>query len=141
MVEIEVAYEGDLHTNCRHAPSQAMLSTDAPVDNQGRGESFSPTDLLATALGSCALTTMGIVAAREGWDLAGSSARVEKHMVADPARRVGRLVVRFALPGGLDEAARETLEATAHGCPVMRSIHPQLETDLSFAWGEADAAR
>ena len=137
MVEIDVAYEGELHTSCRHAPSQALLATDAPLDNQGRGESFSPTDLLATALGSCALTTMGIVAAREGWELTGSSARVEKHMVADPARRVGRVVVRFALPAGLGPDARARLEATAHGCPVMRSIHPDLATELEFAWGEA----
>ena len=135
MVEIEVAYEGQLHTRCKHGPSARELETDAPIDNQGRGESFSPTDLLATALGSCAITTMGIVAQREGWDLGAARARVEKHMAADPVRRVGRLVVRFDLPGGLDEAARAKLEETAHGCPVMKSLGAEVETDLAFAWG------
>jgi putative redox protein len=135
MVEIDVAYEGELHTRCRHAPSERELETDAPVDNQGRGESFSPTDLLATALGSCAITTMGIVAQREGWALAGARARVEKHMVADPVRRVGRLVVHFELPGGLGEAAQEKLEYTAHHCPVMESLGAGVETDLRFSWG------
>ncbi len=137
MVEIDVDYEGELRTRCRHAPSQAELATDAPVDNQGRGESFSPTDLLATALGSCALTTMGIVAQREGWDLTGAHARVEKHMVADPVRRVGRLVLHFDLPGGFEPAARRRLEEAAEGCPVMRSIHPDLETEIAFAWRSA----
>lgn len=135
MVEIEVAYEGQLHTRCTHGPSARELETDAPVDNQGRGESFSPTDLLATALGSCALTTMGIVAQREGWDFGTARARVEKHMVADPVRRVGRLVVHFELPGGLEEAARARLEEAAHGCPVMKSLCDELETELAFAWG------
>ena len=135
MVEIDVLYEGELHTRCHHTPSARELETDAPVDNQGRGESFSPTDLLATALGSCALTTMGIVARREGWGLEGARARVEKHMVADPVRRVGRLVVRFALPGGLDEAARSTLEHTAWTCPVKQSVSPAIELDLVFDWG------
>ena len=97
MVKIDVAYEGDLHTTCRHGPSGRELETDAPVDNQGRGESFSPTDLLATALGTCTLTVMGIVARREGWKLEGARSRVEKHMVADPVRRVGRLVLHFEL--------------------------------------------
>lgn len=137
MVEIDVAYEGELRTRCRHAPSQAQLATDAPVDNQGRGESFSPTDLLATALGSCALTTMGIVAQREGWDLDGARARVEKHMVADPLRRVGRLVVHFELPGGLAAEARDRLEQAARSCPVAQSLHAGLETELAFAWGGA----
>ena len=90
---------------------------------------------MATALGSCAITTMGIVAQREGWDLGAARARVEKHMVADPVRRVGRLVVHFELPAGLDEGARATLEETAHSCPVMNSLAVELETELSFAWG------
>ena len=135
MVEIDVAYEGELHTRCRHAPSKRELETDAPVDNQGRGESFSPTDLLATALASCALTTMAIVAKREGWGIEGARARVEKHMVADPVRRVGKVVVHFELPGGLDEVARERLEHAAHTCPVKQSLHAELEAELVFGWG------
>ena len=88
-VRIELAYEGDLHTAATH-PSGATLGTDAPLDNQGRGEAFSPTDLLATALGSCMMTVMGIVARRHDWPLEGSRVLVDKEMVADPTRRVGR---------------------------------------------------
>ena len=134
MVKIDVAYEGDLHTTCRHGPSGRELETDAPVDNQGRGESFSPTDLLATALGTCMLTVMGIVARREGWKLEGARSRVEKYMVADPVRRVGRLVLHFELPAGFAPAARATLEEAARTCPVKQSIHPEIETELVFDW-------
>jgi putative redox protein len=134
MVEIEVAYEGDLHTACTHGPSGRGLETDAPVDNQGRGESFSPTDLLATALGTCMMTVMGIAARREGWKLEGARARVEKHMVADPVRRVGKLVLEFAMPGGIDTEARPVLEEAARTCPVKQSVHPEIEIDLRFDW-------
>lgn len=134
MVEIEVAYEGDLHTVCRHGPSGRELQTDAPVDNQGRGESYSPTDLLATALGTCMMTAMGITARREGWKMEGARARVEKHMVADPLRRVGRLVLHFEMPAGIAPEARPVLEEAARTCPVRQSIHPGIETDLSFSW-------
>ncbi len=134
MVEIEVAYEGDLHTTCRHGPSGREIETDAPIDNQGRGESFSPTDLLATALGTCMLTVMGIAAHREGWRLEGARSRVEKHMVADPVRRVGRLVLHFALPSGFAPEARAMLEEAARTCPVKQSIHPEIETELVFEW-------
>jgi putative redox protein len=136
MVRIDVVYEGDLHTTCRHGPSAAELATDAPKDNEGRGEAFSPTDLLATALGSCMLTTMGIVARRRGWAMEGARAEVEKHMVTQPARRVGRLVVRFAMPRGIPEDARPILERTAHTCPVHRSLHPGVELDVRFDWAE-----
>lgn len=135
MVDIEVAYEGDLHTRCRHGPSGSEIGTDAPVDNQGRGETFSPTDLLATALGTCMVTVMGIAAKRHEWPLDGARARVEKHMVADPVRRVGRLVVHFDMPSGLPEEARELLERTALTCPVKQSIHPDIDTEFLFHWG------
>jgi uncharacterized OsmC-like protein len=134
MVEMTLVYEGGLHTQARHGPSGATLATDAPVDNQGKGESFSPTDLLATSLASCMLTTMAIVGEREGWRIDGATARVEKHMVLDPRRRVGRLVVELAMPAGLPDEARERLEATARGCPVAASIHPDLEVDLRMRW-------
>ena len=135
MVEMSLAYEGDLHTTARHGPSGACLETDAPVDNQGRGEAFSPTDLLATSLASCMLTTMAIVADREGWRVGGARARVEKHMELEPRRRVGRLVIELDMPAGLPEAARERLEQTARGCPVASSIHPDLRIDLTIRWG------
>jgi putative redox protein len=133
MVEIQVLYEGDLHTRCSHGPSGRSLETDAPKDNEGRGESFSPTDLLATALGSCMLTVMGILARRKGWKLDGARARVEKHMVAAPVRRIGKLVVELDLPAVPDDA-RAPLERAAHTCPVHKSLHPDVEVDLRFRW-------
>ena len=136
MVRIESVYEGELHTACAHGPSGAKLGTDAPVDNEGRGASFSPTDLLATALGSCMLTVMGIVARRRGWAMEGARVSVEKHMVTSPERRVGRLVVDFAMPAGLPEESRAVLERTAHTCPVHRSLHPEIAVETSFSWAD-----
>ena len=97
MVEITGRYAGDLRVNATHGPSGATLSCDAPVDHEGLGRSFSPTDLVATALGSCVLTTMGIVARRHEWPMEGARAVVHKHMVTKPIRRIGRLEVRIAL--------------------------------------------
>jgi len=133
-VRIEARYEGELHTTARHGPSGAVLETDAPKDNEGKGESFSPTDLLATALGTCMLTVMGILARRKGWDLAGARVVVDKDMVADPVRRVGHLVVRFDMPAGIPEDARKPLERAAHTCPVHQSLHPDVKLETSFAW-------
>src|SRR5436309_13566194 len=101
MVKISIDYLGDLHCVATHGPSGAVLETDAPKDNEGRGESFSPTDLVATALGSCMLTVMGIVARRHGWPLEGARAKVEKHMVSEPVRRIGKLPVRIDMPARL----------------------------------------
>ena len=134
MVEIEIGYAGDLHTHAVHGPSAATVATDAPKDNEGRGEAFSPTDLLATALGCCMLTVMGILARRKDWPLAGARARVEKHMVADPVRRIGRLVVEFSMPTGIPEAARKPLERAAHTCPVHKSLHPDVAVEVRFDW-------
>ena len=134
MVRIDVVYEGDLHTRCEHGPSGAVLATDAPVDNQGRGESFSPTDLAATALASCMLTVMGIVAKRNGWKLAGSKGRVEKEMVAEPVRRIGRLGVHLTMAPGVPEEARPVLERAGRTCPVMLSLNPEIEVDVEFDW-------
>jgi len=145
MVVMSLVYEGGLHTTVSHGPSSARLETDAPVDNQGKGESFSPTDLLATALGTCMLTTMAIVADREGWTIDGARARVEKHMELQPRRRVGRLVVELDMPAGLDGSARSKLEETARGCPVAVSLHPDSRIDLRIRWdsplAEASPAR
>jgi len=136
MVEIDIRYEGDLHTVCRHGPSSAEIPTDAPTDNEGRGEAFSPTDLLAASLGSCVLTVMGIAARRRGWSLDGAEAHVEKEMVTAPVRRVGRLAVRCRMPAGLSEQARTLLQRAAHTCPVHRSLHPDVKVDLEFDWGD-----
>ncbi len=136
MVRIEVDYRGQLHTVCRHAPSGRELETDAPKDNRGLGESFSPTDLLATALGSCMLTVMGIAARRHGWALEGVRARVDKHMESEPVRRICRLQVELSMPAGLPAESREILEQSARGCPVMQSISPSIEVDARFDWGD-----
>ena len=135
VIEMEMVYEGGLHTTVQHGPSRARLETDAPIDNQGKGEAFSPTDLLATSLASCMLTTMAIAADREGWQIDGARARVEKHMVLEPTRRVGRVVVQIELPAGLPDASRIPLERSARGCPVAASIHPDVELELELRWG------
>src|SRR5208283_5281130 len=101
MVAIQLEYQGDLHCKAVHGPSGAELSTDAPVDNQGRGESFSPTDLVATALGSCMLTVMGILARTLGIDIAGAKASVEKEMTSAAPRRIQSLKVRIEMPEGI----------------------------------------
>jgi putative redox protein len=137
MVEIQVEYQGGLHCEATHMPSGTRLVTDAPVDNQGRGESFSPTDLAATSLGTCMLTTMAIVAERHGWDMRGARATVIKSMVADPARRIAQLSVRIVMPSPLDERARSTLEKTALTCPVHKSLGESVEIPLEFVWSGA----
>jgi putative redox protein len=133
-VRIEVRYEGELHTRVTHGPSGASLETDAPKDNEGKGESFSPTDLLATALGTCMLTVMGIYARRKGWEMKGARVTVDKHMVADPVRRVGRLELRFEMPAGIPEEARKPLGRAAHTCPVHQSLHPDVQIETTFSW-------
>ena len=136
MVEITVEYEGGLHTHAVHGPSKSSLETDAPLDNQGRGERFSPTDLVATALGTCMLTTMGILAERHGWPLAGTRARIEKHMVADPLRRIGRLVAELSFAPGIPREARAPLLRAAETCPVRQSLLSAIEVDLRVEWRE-----
>lgn len=137
MVEIQVRYEGGLRCSAVHGPSGARLLTDAPLDNHGQGQSFSPTDLLATSLATCVLTTMGIVAERHGWNLTGASATVEKSMVADPLRRVGKLELTVRVPGVTDARAREALERAAATCPVHESLGAAVERPVVFQWGPA----
>ena len=135
MVEMQIEYEGQLRCRAVHGPSGAVLATDAPVDNRGKGESFSPTDLLATSLGICMTTIMGIRARDRGIDLAGTRIRVVKEMAADPRRRVGRVGLSFDLPAGIDPAERPGLEEAARTCPVALSVHPRIGLDLTFRWG------
>jgi putative redox protein len=134
MVEIETVYLGDLRTVSRHGPSGTELFTDPPKDNHGRGESFSPTDLVATALGSCMLSIMAIVAQKQNWDLTGARVRVEKHMVQEPVRRIGKLVVEFTLPESLGSSARTQLEEAARSCPVCHSLHPDVLRQVEFRY-------
>jgi putative redox protein len=135
MVSFTLTYRGELRCEITHGPSQAHLITDAPVDNHGKGESFSPTDLLASGLGVCMATVMGIVAKREGVALDGLTATVEKHMTAKPPRSISRIVVRFSMPGTIPAAARAVLEQAARGCPVALSLHPQVVQEILFSYG------
>lgn len=134
MVQIEVKYEGDLHCSAVHGPSGSALATDAPLDNQGRGEAFSPTDLVATALGTCVATTMAIVARRKGIELPPLSVSVEKHMTADAPRRIARLPVTVRIPLPPDHPERKVLEGAGLGCPVHRSLHPDVDAPIVFEW-------
>jgi putative redox protein len=134
MVQIEIAYQGQLRCEAVHGPSGTKLSTDAPKDNHGKGESFSPTDLVATALGTCMLTVMGIVAQRHNIPLDGATVTVVKDMAASPARRIGRLTVDIRVPGKLDEEQRKLLENAAHTCPVHKSLHPDIAIPVAFHW-------
>jgi len=135
MVSIQIEYQGDLHCKANHGPSGAELSTDAPIDNQGRGESFSPTDLVATALGTCMITIMGIAARTLSIDISGATATVEKEMTAIPPRRIERLTVKIHIPHSPSAADKEKLERAAHSCPVHRSLHPDVQIPIEFIWG------
>ncbi|HQU41440.1 MAG: osmotically inducible protein OsmC [Planctomycetia bacterium 21-64-5] len=135
MVQIDIAYPGQLRCEATHGPSNTKLATDAPKDNHGKGELFSPTDLVAAALGTCMLTVMGIVAQRHNIPLDGVRASVSKEMAAAPARRIGRLTVEIHVPGELTEEQRKLLEHAAHTCPVHKSLHPEIEVPVTFHWG------
>jgi putative redox protein len=135
MVSIALEYEGDLHCRAVHGPSGTELTTDAPKDNQGRGESFSPTDLVATALGGCMLTVMGIMACTLEIDITGATATVEKEMANEPVRRIARLAVNIHVPHALSDKSKVCLERAAHTCPVHKSLHPDIEKPISFTWG------
>lgn len=134
MVEIGIVYEGKLRCIAKHGPSGTVLSTDAPVDNMGRGESFSPTDLVATALGSCMLTIMGILAQRHELNITGTTVTVTKEMTATPPRRIARLGVTINVPAKLSDEDRKRLENGALTCPVHKSLHPDIEIPIRFNW-------
>jgi len=134
MVAIQFEYQGDLHTKAVHTPSATELFTDAPKDNQGRGESFSPTDLVATALGTCMLTVMGIMARTLQIDIAGATATVEKEMTSSAPRMIQSLAVKIHMPAGISPENRIKLERAAHTCPVHKSLHPDVQAPIEFTW-------
>ena len=134
MVKIDVRYTGELHCEATHGPSADTLATDAPVDNNGKGEAFSPTDLVAAALGTCMLTVMGIVAEKKGIDLGGATAAVEKVMSEDLPRRIVKIAIEISVPLAEDHADREALESAALNCPVHHSVHAELDKAVSFRW-------
>ncbi|MFM8270399.1 MAG: OsmC family protein [Pseudomonadota bacterium] len=134
MVKMQTTYSGGLHCELIHESSSSQIETDAPKDNLGKGERFSPTDLVGAALSSCILTTMAIVAERDGISLIGAKAEVVKEMITTPSRRIGSLNVRVQMPSTVPEADREKLERAAHACPVKKSIHPDIHADISFQY-------
>jgi uncharacterized OsmC-like protein len=130
-----VVYEGDLRTTCTHLRSNSSFETDAPVDNNGKGERFSPTDLMATSLATCMITVMGIKARTMGTDLNGVKLDVEKIMKAEP-RRVGGINITFHFPDNLknvDDKTKQILKHTGDTCPVIHSIHPDIELNINWA--------
>lgn len=127
-------YEGHLRTEATHTASGTVIQTDAPVDNHGRGEAFSPTDLVGTALGTCILTTMAIVAERHQVNLVGASFQMEKIMSQEPPRRIAQLNVELHLPASLGERDRALMERTAHTCPVALSLNPEIKQEVRFVY-------
>lgn len=125
-------YTGELRCESTHRSSSATLSTDAPVDNAGRGEQFSPTDLIGTALATCMLTIMGITAQSRGWSIKGATADVDKRMTKDGPRRIESLRVLLTLPPSLKDEQRSVLQRVAAQCPVKRSLDPRI--DLQLIW-------
>ncbi|MDE3183084.1 MAG: OsmC family protein [Bacteroidota bacterium] len=128
-----ITYLGNLRCEAVHLQSSSTIETDAPTDNRGKGERFSPTDLLCVSLATCIITTMGIKAADMNVDLSNSKADVQKHMASDP-RRVARIEITVSLPGNINEKERLILERTGNNCPVAKSIHPDIELVLKYHW-------
>jgi putative redox protein len=135
-VEITITYEGGLHCTAIHGPSKQTLTTDAPLDNGGKGAAFSPTDLVATALGTCIATVMGLVAQRNNLSIEGLQIQVLKEMTADPVRRIGALKTRLVFPKGklLSDTDRAKLRAAAMACPAKQSLHPDIKTPIEFVY-------
>jgi len=128
-----IIYKGNLRCEAEHLQSKTTIETDAPTDNRGKGERFSPTDLLCVSLATCMLTTMGIKAADMNVDISNSRADVTKHMASDP-RRVSKVEVTLTLPGNANEKERIILEKTGTNCPVAKSIHPEIVLVLNYQW-------
>jgi len=134
MVQVDVIYEGDLHTRATHGPSGAALTTDAPVDNCGKGALFSPTDLVGTALGTCVLTILGIYAQKHGLDVRGATASVQKEMTAVPVRRIAKLITEMRIPLRADNPHRAAIERAILSCPVHASLYAEMEKPIRFVW-------
>lgn len=127
----KVIYTGNLRTEAEHLKSGARMITDAPTDNHGKGEAFSPTDTVATALATCMLTVMGIKAEELGVNLKGTTAEVTKTMAANP-RRISKVEIIITFPETYSEKSIKILENTANTCPVLQSLHPEMEKQVSF---------
>lgn len=137
MENIDIFYEGNLRTRAVHLRSRSELLTDAPVDNEGKGEAFSPTDLLATSLGTCVLTIMAIAAQKRGFCIEGAVVNVRKQMAAQP-RRISEIVLDFTFPAkNYSSEEKAILENAAKSCPVSKSLHPDLIQNFHFHFEEA----
>ena len=134
MVSITALYDGGLRCTAKHGPSGQTLFTDAPVDNHGKGESFSPTDLVATAVANCMMTVMGIAAVRHGLDLKGMRVTIGKEMSGDAPRRIVALRSVMTIPLAGDHPQRSLLEAAAKSCPVKQSLSPEIDSSVEFQW-------
>jgi len=134
MVSITSTYDGGLRCSSTHGPSDVTLFTDAPVDNHGKGESFSPTDLVATAVANCMMTVMGIAAERHGIELKGTTVTIGKEMSTDTPRRIVALKSVMTIPLPADHPQRSLLEAAAKACPVKQSLDPRIDTTVEFRW-------
>ena len=129
-----ILYQGGLRCECTHLQSGSVIETDAPTDNRGKGERFSPTDTVCVALATCVITTMGIRAQDMGVELKGTSISVTKHMLSEP-RRIGKIEVNLELPGyGISDHDKTILEKIGLACPVKKSLHPDLATEIKFNW-------
>jgi putative redox protein len=133
MTTIETTYQGGLRTSAEHLQSGTVIITDAPVDNQGKGEAFSPTDLLSASLGSCMFTIMGIVAREHGFAIEGAKCEITKIMAANP-RRVAEILVKFSFANAYTDKEKKLLERAALTCPVYLSLHPDLKKTVDFGW-------
>lgn len=134
MHNFELIYSGDLRCLIKHLNSKTEILTDAPVDNHGKGESFSPSDLMVCSLVACMQTIMGIKANEKLWDLSGTKVKISKVMATNP-RRIQIIKAEFIMPKlQLSREEQELLEKVAMACPVMQSIHPDIQKDISFKW-------
>jgi uncharacterized OsmC-like protein len=135
MATSETIYVGGLRTEMTHVQSGNMVITDAPVDNQGKGEKFSPTDLVASALGSCMLTIMGIAANEHKFSIDGAKASITKIMASDP-RRIAEIVVDLSFPGVYTDKQKRIIKIISETCPVALSLHPDLKQTITIKFGE-----
>ena len=134
MVEMNITYEGGLHCKAVHGPSGAIIVTDAPVDNHGNGQNFSPTDLCAVSLGVCMITIMGIACEGRNINITGTTCRIEKHMSADTPRRIVKIIADVNFPSGIPADKRQMLKTAAENCPVSKSLHPDIDVDMRFTF-------
>lgn len=129
-----IEYTGHLRCKCTHVQSGTVMETDAPTDNLGKGERFSPTDTVCVALATCMITTMGIRAQDMAVELSGTKLEVTKHMLANP-RRIGKIEVYLYLPGNIAEHNQKVLQQIGDNCPVVKSLHPDIELVVVYHWG------